>query len=274
MKEPTATLPILLARFQHADHRARHRGAAAASPIGAGPFVLKAQERGVSIDFEAFDKFYKPGLPKLKTIRIVAYADENLRVAALQAGDVDLIEYVPWQSMDAIESDPKLKLAHHRRAVHVPDLQWPDRTVRRCARPAGGRPSRSGATRSSRRRSSAAERRSKGLPLTPGTPFFDRGAAHGWRYDPERAKTLLAEAGVPNGFTCTLLSTAQYGMHKDTAEVVQQHLAEIGIQAELKLPDWATRVTLGNRGQYEIAVMGSSARANDPDGIAFLLEPN
>jgi len=58
----------------------------------------------------AFDKYYKPGLPKLKAIRMVAYADENLRVAALQAGDVDLIEYVPWQSMDAIEADKNLVL--------------------------------------------------------------------------------------------------------------------------------------------------------------------
>src|SRR5258705_12208784 len=72
--------------------------------------MIKAQERGVSIDLEAYPKYYKPGLPKLKAIRAVAYADENLRVAALQAGDVDLIEYVPWQSMEAISKDPKLAL--------------------------------------------------------------------------------------------------------------------------------------------------------------------
>ena len=40
----------------------------------------------------------------------MAYADENLRATALQAGDVDIIDYVPWQAMDAIERDPRLKL--------------------------------------------------------------------------------------------------------------------------------------------------------------------
>ncbi len=76
-----------------------------ALPVGGGPYTLTSQERGVGLELAAFPKFYKPGLPKMKRVHFVAYADENLRVAALQAGDVDMIEYVPWQSMDAIEKD-------------------------------------------------------------------------------------------------------------------------------------------------------------------------
>ena len=61
-------------------------------------------------------------------------------------------------------------------------------------------------------------------------------------------------------------------MHKDTAEVVQQNLAAIGINAELNLPDWATRVSIGNKGQYDLAVMGDAADSNDPDGIAKAID--
>jgi peptide/nickel transport system substrate-binding protein len=61
-------------------------------------------------------------------------------------------------------------------------------------------------------------------------------------------------------------------MHKDSAEVVQQNLATVGIKAELNLPDWATRVTFGNRGQYDLAVGGTAADNNDPDGLANLLD--
>jgi ABC-type transport system substrate-binding protein len=82
----------------------------------------------------------------------------------------------------------------------------------------------------------------------------------------------MAEAGMPGGFTCTLLSTAQYGMHKSTAEIVQQHLAEIGIQVTLNLPDWATRVALGNRGQYEFCVQGQAPDNNDPDGLSAYID--
>src|SRR5262245_61626061 len=107
MNQPTATLSQWLASY-HLPIISRKSDST--QPIGAGPFVLKAQERGVALEVEAFPKYYRSGLPKLKGIRAIAYADENLRVAALQAGDVDLIEYVPWQSMEAIGKDAKLKL--------------------------------------------------------------------------------------------------------------------------------------------------------------------
>ena len=35
---------------------------------------------------------------------------------------------------------------------------------------------------------------------------------------------------------------------------------------------WATRVQLGNRGQFQIAVGGTAADSNDPDGLANLLD--
>ena len=112
----------------------------------------------------------------------------------------------------------------------------------------------------------------EGLPIMEGTPWYDAALAHGWNYDPARAKALLTEAGHPNGFTTTLLATSQYGMHKDTAEVVQQHLAAIGIACELQLPDWSTRVSRGLRGQYDMAIFGTSSDNNDPDGLTVVLD--
>jgi ABC-type transport system substrate-binding protein len=111
----------------------------------------------------------------------------------------------------------------------------------------------------------------EGMPIQSTSPYYDAGRAKTWTYNPARAKALMAEAGVPNGFSCTLLSTGQYGMHQSTAEVVQAHLGEIGIQVKLNLPDWATRVDLGNKGQYEFCVQGTTADNNDPDGLAPIL---
>jgi peptide/nickel transport system substrate-binding protein len=110
------------------------------------------------------------------------------------------------------------------------------------------------------------------LPIVDSSEFFNPELKEGWKYDLTLAKKLLAEAGYADGFRCSFLSTAQYGMHKDSAEVVQQNLAAIGIKAELNLPDWATRVTLGNRGQYDLAMGGTAADNNDPDGLANLID--
>jgi len=266
-KEPVATLPSWMASY-HMPIVSRR--STEAQPIGAGPFVIRGQERGTSIELAAFDRYYKPGLPKLRGIRIIAYADENLRVAALQAGDVDLIEYVPWQAMAGIEADQRLKLD----AVDGPFMYL---TFNAARGPLADARVRRAIALAIRRedivRAAFFGRGSplEGLPIAPGSEFFDAELSRGWRMDLTRARALLAEAGHPGGFATSILSTAQYGMHKDTAEIVQQSLAAIGIQAELRLPDWATRVNLGNRGQYDIGVMGSTTDSNDPDGMNNLL---
>jgi peptide/nickel transport system substrate-binding protein len=268
MKEPTVTLPLWFASFHMP---IISRVSDAKSPVGAGPFVIKAQERGVSFDLEASPTYYKPGLPKLKAIRAVAYADENLRVAALQAGDVDLIEYVPWQSMEAIGKDPKLTLD----AVDGPYMYlvfnaskppFNDARVRKAVAHAIKREEIVKAAFFGRGSALAH------LPIPQASEFFNPEHENAWNYDPALARKLLAEAGHPDGFTCSFLSTAQYGMHKDSAEVVQQNIAAVGIRAELNLPDWATRVTIGNKGQYDMAMMGDAADSNDPDGVVKAID--
>jgi peptide/nickel transport system substrate-binding protein len=267
-KQPVVTLPTWMASY-HLPIISRN------SPrgqfVGAGPFVLKAQERGVSLDLEAFDGYYKPGLPKLKGIRVVAYADENLRVAALQSGDIDLIEYVPWQAMDAIAANPELKLdavdgAFMYLVFNGSRPPFNDARVRRAVAHAINREDLVKAAFFGR--GSALEH----LPIAESSRYYNPEFKTAWRHDPALAKRLLAEAGHGGGLSCSLLSTAQYGMHKDTAEVVQQQLAAVGINVTLNLPDWASRVAIGNRGQYDLGVMGTAADSNDPDGLANFID--
>ena len=267
MKAPNVTVPLWLATFYMTMIYPESVSPGTPQGIGAGPFVLKSAERGVGIDLEANGKYFKPGLPKLKRVRLTAYADENLRVAALQAGDVDLIEYVPWQSMSAIDADsalvlqttegPYMYLVFNGKAGPMADKRVRQAIAHAIKREDVVRAAFFG-------RGAPLD----GLPIEKSSPFLDPALAHAQAYDPAKAKALLAEAGHPDGFSTTLLSTAQYGMHKDTAVVVQQNLAAIGIQVELRLPDWATRVAQGNRGQYEFAVMGTASDSNDPDGMA------
>ena len=268
LRDPVATLPIWMASY-HLPIISRNspRG----TFVGAGPFAIRAQERGSVIELEPNRNFHRAGLPKLRAIRAIAYPDENLRVAALRAGDLDLIEYVPWQSMDAIAADPSLRLdttdgAFMFFVFNGTRPPFNDARVRKAVAHA--------IRREELVRAAFFGRGSPltQLPIPESSPFYNADFKDGWRYDPALSRRLLAEAGHPNGVSCSLLSTAQYGMHKDTAEVAQQHLAAVGIRAELNLPDWATRVTVGNRGQYDIAVMGTAADSNDPDGIASFID--
>jgi len=191
--------------------------------------------------------------------------------SALQAGNLDLIEYVPWQSMDAINADPKLKMD----ATDGPFMYLVFNGTQGPFKDARVRQAVCFAVKREDVAKAAFYGHASvlnGLPITSDSQFYDAKLAKYWSYDPDRAKQLLADAGLGGGFSCTLLSNITNGMHKSTAEVVQQNLAAIGINVQLALPEWANFVTLGNRGQYEFAVNGSTMDSNDPDGLTSRID--
>lgn len=267
LKEPSATWPMLLASPHMPVISPK---STEAKPAGAGPYIIADQERGTRIDLEAFPGYYRPGRPIMKKLRFAVYQDESLRMAALDAGDVDIAEYVPWQNMAAIEKNDKLSLD----SVDGPFMYLIFNT-------------QAGPFTNAKLRQAVAyavdrEAIVKGAfigrgAVLGGIPFLNSGAfrdpatADYFKTDLAKAKALMAEGGQPNGFKASLLSTAQYGMHKDTAEVVQQSLKAIGIEVSLNIPDWASRVNLGNKGQYEFAVMGTAGDYDDPDALTSLL---
>ena len=56
------------------------------------------------------------------------------------------------------------------------------------------------------------------------------------RYDPKKAKQLLAEAGYPNGFKIRIIVMPAL-VDRDAMVAVQRFLGEVGIQVELEFPD-------------------------------------
>lgn len=241
------------------------------NPIGCGPFVKTSEERGVFIEVAKFADFYSADQPICDKIRFTAYADQNLRYAALETGDVDVIEYLPWPQFDAVEQSETLDIG----ATVSPfmlmlfnvakDGPFKDPKVRQAVGYAIQRQDVIDAVFAGRGSPLV------GMPNPPGSPFDTSDASFEYSFDPEKAKALLAEAGYPNGFSCRLLATSTYGMHQDTASIVQAYLQMVGINATLDLPDWATRVKKGKEGDYDIAVHGLSGFYNDPNALWPLL---
>ncbi len=264
LKQPSASFIAALAQSEAPVISKKAAQAKADDEVGAGPFVIKQAEKGVKIEVAKFPDYYKPGLPKLDGIKFVVYADENPRVAALQTGDMDLIEYVPWKDMATIEKDPKLSLLSTNGPFmyllfNITGGAFSKAEVRRAIGFAINRDAVSQAAFFGRGGPI------NGMPIPSSSPSYSEKLANFWSYDQAKAKKMIADAGYPDGFSTTLLSTAQYGMHQDTAQVVQSELEKVGVRVKLNLPDWPTRVQLGNKEQYEFAVMGSGGRFNDPD---------
>lgn len=82
-----------------------------------------------------------------------------------------------------------------------------------------------------------------------------------YSYDPEKAKTLLAEAGYKDGFTFTITVPSNYSFHVDTAQVIVDQLSKIGVTAKIQLVEWGgwlSDVYVGRN--YEATIIGLDAK--------------
>jgi len=80
------------------------------APIGTGPFKLVRWQKGGSIELAANDKYWG-GKPKVDRLVIRAIPDNNVRMVALESGELDFIHSpISPQDLDRLAKSPKLNL--------------------------------------------------------------------------------------------------------------------------------------------------------------------
>ena len=84
----------------------------------------------------------------------------------------------------------------------------------------------------------------------------------------EKAKELLTEAGYPDGFSFTITVPSNYQPHVDTATVLVEQLAAVGVNAEIQLVDWNTWVNdvYGGR-NFQSTVVGFDSSTLNASGM-------
>jgi peptide/nickel transport system substrate-binding protein len=110
--------------------------------------------------------------------------------------------------------------------------------------------------------------------LPPGMPGYNP-EVHGYAYQPDKAKELLAQAGHPGGKNLAPVMLASAGKSADVrqeSEAVQQYLAAIGIQVDLQeFDDWPTFRKALERGELQMFRYAWSADYPDPDNFLYPL---
>ena len=90
--------------------------------------------------------------------------------------------------------------------------------------------------------------------------YFDESLTNYYTKDVEKAKSLLTDAGYPNGFEMTITVPSNYQPHIDTAQVLVEQLKEIGVTAKIELVEWGTWVSDVYAGrQFQSTVVGVDA---------------
>ena len=97
----------------------------------------------------------------------------------------------------------------------------------------------------------------------------------GYAYDPDRARELLAEAGVPEGtkFTLMAMSNPRPYMPEPmkVAEVIQADLREVGLDVEIRTMEWGTYLDYLQNLNAQASLIGWSGDNGDPDNFLYVL---
>ncbi len=214
--------------------------------VGTGPFKFVEYVPGDRIVFER-NEAYWGGKPEWIQVTFKPIKSGPSRVAALLAGDVDIIEQTPTVDIERLKKDPKLSLSQgiSNRVIYLHMDQFREDSP--FAKAKDGSAMKNPlldvrvrkAISKAIQRDAIVERVMEGIAVQAGQllpdGFFGRSPnLSPEAYDPAGAKKLLAEAGVGDGFKLTIHGpNDRYINDAKIAEAIGQMLTRIGVETEV-----------------------------------------
>jgi peptide/nickel transport system substrate-binding protein len=226
---------------------------------GTGPFVFVEWKIGSEIRQVAHKRYRTKGVPYLSELVLKPAPSADVRLISLRAGDFDVIEEVPYPIANDIKAGkyPDVKLSAAPVAgfrmikINVEAPYFKDPRVRRAI-------------------AHAIDRKAyiEGAAFGHAQPAY-QAYPKGWKWhfdevkniemDLERARSLLAEAGYPNGFKTTL--QVRQGEEAENL-MLQNQLKKIGIDLELQSMDFAGFLKSHADGTFGMVISGSDVYAD------------
>jgi peptide/nickel transport system substrate-binding protein len=237
LKYSEPNLPFLLGQATASIVEPKSAKTNATQPIGTGPYTLGAWTKGSSVILNKWPDYRDAAAIKLSKVTIRFISDSAAQVASLLSGDVDAFPRVSaGRSLAQFKSDPRFTVliggtkAKTVLAINQRHKPLDDVRVRRAILAAIDRKAMI---------EGAAD--GFGTPIgsfyTPGSlGYVDTTGIN--PYDPEKAKRLLAEAGVKTPLELSLkLPPPAYA--RQGGEVLAAMLAKVGINAKIDNVEWA-----------------------------------
>ena len=253
------------------------------NPVGTGPWKFVSWDRNNEIVFERYDDHVNfhpmienPGAPHMKNLIYKTISEGPARMAALRTGEVHFAE-PSLQDAAEMKDDPEYivytsphsgQQAYIAFAHKIPPFDDP-----RARRAVGYAVDRN----------VFANIAFEGLveatncPIAPGLLGADQEKCAEWgtAYDPDKARELLAELGYgPDNPLKVILSVATLQGWDESHVIMQQQMAEVGIEAEMEVRQfaaWVDHMSVVNdstEGTPVVWTMGMSGM--DPDYLVFL----
>ena len=235
------------------------------SGIGSGPYKLREFKQDQYLILEKNEDYYM-GAPDIDTVTFRIISDISAQEVALMNGEINLMELSSAPAVAKYSEDPNYTvvmylegrvnyLAVNKFCETVQDPKVVEAVF---------------AALDAQEIIDGAYGEGMAVPantvLSNMTTFYDE-SVEGYSQDIEKAKQLAAETGI-EGSTMTLYFNSERAYMKESAQVIQQQLKNVGINLEV-IPLESTgffEKVFGTDGDYEFYLNGYAA-VGDPDTV-------
>lgn len=241
-------------------------------PVGTGPFIFDAWTPGESVILKANPDYWNDP-PLLDGLVFKAIPSNTLRFDTFRQGLVDAMLSVPPVDVTRIRQlsgalvleQPGLNIAYMGMNTSLPPLD--DKRVRQAIRHAI--PKQRLVKLFYQGQASIAN-----SPLSPSFQGRDD-SPDPYDYNPQKARELLRQAGYPKGFQTQLWTREELGFIVPTpvrlAEAIKANLAEVGIEARIKVFKGKIYKRLLQHGAHGLFLWGWISTVPDPDNVLYSL---
>ena len=237
----------------------------ATNPVGSGPYKYTGRSKGSNITLEAYDGYYRGEAP-IKEVNFEVIPDQSTTAIALQTGEVNFAT-IESSTIAQLSANPNIEIAEVANSgftyvsMNTEKEPFNDVKVRQAINYALDK-------------QTFVDTIIEGRGLVANS--YINAAIPGWTdeveaypYDPEKAKELLAEAGYPDGFECSIFVNGD--LRTRSAQILQAQLADVGIKVDISTYEWGALLDTLNAGEHEMFLLGWSNTSFDPDGSTYQL---
>ncbi|VXC85668.1 Periplasmic dipeptide transport protein [Pseudomonas sp. 8Z] len=238
------------------------------APIGSGPFVFERFQKDAVVRYSANPDYFG-GKPAMDKVIFAITPDSNVRLQKLRRGECQIALSPKPQDAQAIAGDATLKSAQTAAFMTAfvginsqhPPLDKPQ--VRQAINLAFDKASYVKAV------FEGSAEPANG-PYPPNTWSYAKDLP-GYAHDPAKARALLAEAGLKDGFKTTIWTRPSGSLLNPNpslgAQLLQADLAKVGIAAEIRVIEWGELIRRAKAGEHDLLFMGWAGDNGDPDNF-------
>jgi peptide/nickel transport system substrate-binding protein len=232
--------------------KAVEAGDPARNPVGTGPFKFVEWVQGDHATLTKNDDYFITGRPYLDGVEFRFLLVDQSRIEALRSGDLDWVDAIPLQQLKTLSVDPDFTY------VTNPIAGIPDFLSFNTAKPPFDnmkfRQAIAWAVDRTQIRDIAYFGAGEvGIAEVPSASYWSSGQdPYSGSPNLEKAKALLAEAGVTTPITVKYLGLPQYPELLKTGEVVRDNLKAIDVNMEIEQVEVSVWFDRYLKGDYQI----------------------